>query len=88
MSAPKSSVLDFTGKVTKLAGKKEHTACDSILYGGRPLSSGTVIQHERFGRGVITQLSGEAENARITVRFETFGEKTLLLKFARFNIES
>ena len=88
VSAPKSSVLDFTGKVTKLAGKKEHTACDSILYGGHPLSSGTVIQHERFGRGVITQLSGEAENARITVRFETFGEKTLLLKFARFNIES
>lgn len=50
------------------------------------LRQGMKIEHERFGRGVIQEIDTEAVNARIVVRFSNVDTKTLLLKFARFNI--
>jgi DNA helicase-2/ATP-dependent DNA helicase PcrA len=50
------------------------------------LSVGDTIRHERFGIGKITVLSGENENAKATVEFESFGKKQLLLKFAKFEV--
>jgi DNA helicase-2/ATP-dependent DNA helicase PcrA len=50
------------------------------------LSVGLAIRHERFGRGKITELTGENENAKATVEFESFGKKQLLLKFAKFEV--
>ena len=45
---------------------------------------GSCIEHERFGRGEIIEISGEGSNARAKVKFENVGEKNLLLKFAKF----
>jgi DNA helicase-2/ATP-dependent DNA helicase PcrA len=50
------------------------------------LSTGNTIQHERFGRGIIIELTGENENAKATVEFDSFGKKQLLLKFAKFEV--
>jgi DNA helicase-2/ATP-dependent DNA helicase PcrA len=50
------------------------------------LSLGNTIMHERFGKGIITELAGEGENAKATVDFKNFGKKQLLLKFAKFEI--
>ncbi|MDR2086061.1 MAG: UvrD-helicase domain-containing protein [Dysgonamonadaceae bacterium] len=50
------------------------------------LSVGNTIRHERFGRGKIVELTGESENAKASVVFESFGKKQLLLKFAKFEI--
>ncbi len=50
------------------------------------LSEGMTIEHERFGRGVITAVDTSRSDARITVRFSDTDSRTLLLKFARFNI--
>lgn len=50
------------------------------------LHVGSVIEHQRFGRGVVAQLEGEGENRKATVDFDQTGRKQLLLKFARFNI--
>ncbi|MCC8147042.1 MAG: UvrD-helicase domain-containing protein [Bacteroidales bacterium] len=50
------------------------------------LKVGNTIQHERFGIGKVTELSGTGENAKATVEFDSFGKKQLLLKFARFTI--
>ncbi len=47
---------------------------------------GTVIQHERFGKGTITQLSQISGEDMITVDFGVVGIKKLLLKFAKFKI--
>ena len=55
-----------------------------ISYQG--LHSGTVILHERFGRGVVISLEGNDENTKATVEFDSFGKKQLLLKFAKFKI--
>jgi DNA helicase-2/ATP-dependent DNA helicase PcrA len=51
------------------------------------LHIGDHIRHGRFGRGKIMGLTGEGDNAKATVAFEMVGEKTLLLKFAQFQVE-
>lgn len=50
------------------------------------LRRGLTIRHDRFGTGKIIDLSGEGDNAKATVEFESFGQKQLLLKFAKFTI--
>lgn len=47
---------------------------------------GSMIEHERFGRGEVVRLEGGGDNCKATVRFENAGVKQLLLKFARFRI--
>jgi DNA helicase-2/ATP-dependent DNA helicase PcrA len=44
------------------------------------------ISHSRFGMGVIVTIDTDSTDARITVDFDNVGIKTLLLKFAKFNI--
>ena len=51
------------------------------------LSQGTIIEHQRFGRGEVQSIEGSGENLKVTVRFESgVGTKQLLVKFARFTI--
>ncbi len=48
------------------------------------LSVGDRIAHERFGEGMVVELLGSADSAKAKVQFVNAGEKTLLLKFAKF----
>ncbi|MEA4916227.1 ATP-dependent helicase [Proteiniphilum sp.] len=50
------------------------------------LAVGNVIEHERFGRGVVTSIEMSGNDRRAFVEFETTGKKQLLLKFAKFII--
>lgn len=50
------------------------------------LKSGMLIEHSRFGRGVIESVATEPTGDKIEVKFENLGTKKLLLKFARFKI--
>ena len=50
------------------------------------LQVGMQIEHQRFGRGTVTNIEGQGENMKATVKFENTGTKQLLLKFARFTI--
>jgi DNA helicase-2/ATP-dependent DNA helicase PcrA len=47
------------------------------------LSGGDLVEHHQFGRGRVVAVSGRGANARAVVAFERFGEKTLLLAYAR-----
>ena len=47
---------------------------------------GMMVEHERFGRGVIDDIEGTAPNTKVTVTFEHSGKKQLLLKFAKLKI--
>ncbi|MBS9768147.1 MAG: UvrD-helicase domain-containing protein [Flavobacteriaceae bacterium] len=47
---------------------------------------GMQVLHSRFGAGQILRLEGEEPNKKATVRFANFGEKTLLLKYAKLQI--
>ncbi|MDE7153931.1 MAG: UvrD-helicase domain-containing protein [Muribaculaceae bacterium] len=50
------------------------------------LTVGMTIEHSRFGKGTINAINTEMSDPRITVHFETEGDKTLILKWAKFNI--
>lgn len=52
------------------------------------LSIGDKIEHNRFGVGVVTNLSGEGPSAKATVDFQNAGTKQLLLKFAKIVVLS
>jgi DNA helicase-2/ATP-dependent DNA helicase PcrA len=50
------------------------------------LKVGDVIEHQRFGKGTVTNIEGSGENRKATVQFEQTGTKQLLLKFAHFKV--
>ena len=50
------------------------------------IKAGSVIEHERFGKGVVMSIEGSGESIKARVNFEHVGEKNLLLKFAKFKI--
>ena len=50
------------------------------------LKIGSVIEHQRFGIGMVVNIEGMGENQKATVNFKNTGQKVLLLKFARYSI--
>ena len=51
-----------------------------------PMSSfkvGDSIEHNRFGVGKVLEISGEVPDIKAKVAFESYGEKILLLKYAK-----
>jgi DNA helicase-2/ATP-dependent DNA helicase PcrA len=50
------------------------------------LQVGQTIEHPRFGIGEIIKIEGQGDNKKGLVDFEKFGEKTLILKFAKLKI--
>jgi DNA helicase-2/ATP-dependent DNA helicase PcrA len=47
------------------------------------LAAGDRVRHEHFGVGQILEVSGEGMRRRVKVRFLEFGEKNLVLQYAR-----
>lgn len=50
------------------------------------LHVGVKVRHDRFGDGEVIAIEGEGGNAKATVSFVHFGQKQLLLKFARLTV--
>ncbi len=51
-----------------------------------PLRGGVRVEHVKFGRGVVTKVSGSGENARVEVRFYDGIVRKLILKYAGLKI--
>ncbi len=66
--------------VTESMLKNSAPASDSALH------EGNVIEHERFGIGSVLSVEGTGDNAKARIKFLNVGEKTLLLKFARYKV--
>ena len=47
---------------------------------------GQTIEHDRFGIGVVISLEGDVTSRKAVVDFRDSGQKTLLLKFAKFRV--
>ena len=45
--------------------------------------AGERIEHNRFGKGEILEIAGKIPELKAKVRFEQYGEKILLLKYAK-----
>jgi DNA helicase II / ATP-dependent DNA helicase PcrA len=50
------------------------------------LEAGMKVEHPKFGFGVVRGLDVEGANRKAKVEFDDFGEKTLLLSFAKLKI--
>ncbi len=50
------------------------------------LKVGVYVEHEVFGRGKVTQLSGRGDSAKAIVNFQSVGPKNLMIKFARLRV--
>ncbi len=53
---------------------------------GTKIKEGMQVVHERFGKGKVISVTGEAPNAKAMVYFNNAGQKQLLLKFAKLKI--
>jgi DNA helicase-2/ATP-dependent DNA helicase PcrA len=45
-----------------------------------------LVEHPKFGFGKVQKIETEGLNKKATIQFEHFGEKTLLLSFAKLRI--
>ncbi len=82
-------------KLTRLTTHSQEPAATSATPEQTPaaqaqgdLAIGKALVHERFGRGVIEKIEGTGPDRTITVQFENTGQRKLLLKFAKFTLES
>ncbi|PJX24470.1 ATP-dependent DNA helicase [Psychroflexus sp. S27] len=50
------------------------------------LESGQEVEHARFGRGEVIEVTGAGNDAKASIKFKTSGVKNLILKFAKLNI--
>ena len=52
----------------------------------RSFRVGSRVNHEKFGTGKILQINGLGDNQKISVAFEEYGTKHLLIKFAKLTL--
>ncbi|MDE6809329.1 MAG: ATP-dependent DNA helicase, partial [Muribaculaceae bacterium] len=79
-------VFGQTSRVTPSAPALSGSPDEYTTHGWSELTEGMIIEHRTFGRGVVSSIDSVSPDARIKVKFENSGEKTLLLKFAHFKI--
>ena len=53
---------------------------------GLNLMVGDNVEHERFGKGKITQLEGNGADRKAIIFFPHHGSKTVLLRFANLKV--
>ncbi|MDX9725464.1 MAG: 3'-5' exonuclease [Bacteroidales bacterium] len=70
-------------KLKKMETAVRVKSAAGISSDGSSLSVGDTVSHDRFGKGLIISIEGEAPNNTATVDFSEGGRKKLLLRFAR-----
>lgn len=66
---------------TQITTSKSFTPSDTSM-----LQEGMKVEHPKFGYGMVIKLDQEGGQKKARVNFENFGEKTLLLSFAKLKI--
>ncbi len=82
-SHPVSSISTGPRKLTRISSSPSAStpSAGNVDYSGFEVNMR--VRHNRFGEGVILSLEGEGNNKKALISFENFGQKQLLLKFAR-----
>mgnify|MGYP000264985576 CR=1 FL=1 len=71
-------------KLRKIQSNDQPIAATSEDLIALPL--GTKVEHQRFGKGVVTLLEGSGNDKKATIKFNGTGDKKLLLRFAKLKI--
>ena len=72
-------------KLKPIASPVKSASSGPNLFDG-PLTQGTKVMHERFGKGEIVNLEGVGGDKKAEINFEVGGVKKLLLRFAKLEI--
>lgn len=81
--SPVKQAAQRQGHLTKLKNTMESCFSAAPATDLSGLHVGSKVRHDRFGEGGIVSIEGEGGNAKATVAFDHFGQKQLLLKFAK-----
>ena len=66
-------------KVTPSSSTKTNLFDDNVTVG-------SIVEHNRFGRGKVLALEGKGPNKKAEIQFGTVGKKKLLLQFAKLKV--
>ncbi len=74
----------------KLISLKESSRQEASFSADDPskIQSGMTVEHQRFGEGKVLKIEGIEPNIKATIFFRNFGQKQLLLKFAKLKIKA
>lgn len=94
--ATEKEEVTFVSPVAQAAQRQRLTKVEAATSTPMPSSApasdlsglrvGAKVRHDRFGEGEVVAIEGDGGNAKATVSFTHFGQKQLLLKFARLTI--
>ena len=74
-------------KVINKAPVKKHTPSPGFQPSDTThLEKGMKVEHPKFGYGKVVEMDIDGANKKAKVKFDNFGEKTLLLTFAKLRI--
>ena len=59
---------------------------EAVVAPRRPLKRGSRVRHPTLGAGVVLEMEGQGEEARLTVFFEKAGKRKLVAKFANLEM--
>ena len=85
VSPDDSKTFGSIRKLKPITGPTKTASSGANLFDG-PLTPGTKVMHERFGKGEIVNLEGVGGDKKAEINFEVGGIKKLLLRFAKLEI--
>ncbi len=69
-----------------------HSIKNQIIHGSKKsdhqFSAGKIVEHQKFGMGIILQCEGQGPEARVQINFENHGVKWLILNFAKLTLDA
>ena len=86
-NAPSRFLSEIPSSLMLEAGTRRRSAARESIkstpsLGGDEISNGDRVRHDKFGTGVVTEISGDGDNAEAKIRFPEVGTKRLLLAWA------
>lgn len=77
---PSPAPISFTKKVSSPPPASDP---DFVPVSALELKAGQVIEHNRFGLGKILRITGDNADLKAVIDFDSYGEKILILKYAK-----
>jgi DNA helicase II / ATP-dependent DNA helicase PcrA len=70
----------------KVQAKTLTPAADFVASDTSKLKNGMKVEHPKFGFGIVKEMDISGNERKAKIHFDGFGEKTLLLSFAKLRI--
>ena len=84
--SPVKQAVERQRHLTKINDSMRASVASAPATDASILSVGKHVRHDRFGDGEIISLEGNGGDAKVVVSFKNFGERKLLLKFAKLSV--